>query len=118
MRVCSVPGCATIYDTTQSRCPTHETAAKQKHWAHTKAYNTKGHRITFRLAVLRRDPICTICHLAQSVVADHYPSGRDELIELGLDPNDPQHGRGLCTPCDKTQTAARQPGGWNNRQQQ
>jgi 5-methylcytosine-specific restriction protein A len=114
MRVCSTHGCPNIYPPEQgSRC--HDCAAKadKKHWAKTRAYNTKGHRITFRLAVLRRDPICVICHIRQSVVADHYPLGRDELEEQGQDPNNPDHGRGLCTDCDKKQTAARQPGGWH-----
>lgn len=115
MRVCSVPKCPEIYEGTTSRCPTHEQQAKRQHWDKTKAYNTKGHRITFRAAVLRRDPICVMCNVRQSVVADHYPQGRDELVELGLDPNDPTHGRGLCADCDKTQTAQRQPGGWNAR---
>lgn len=115
MRLCSRPGCPTVYDGTASRCPGHEQAAKQQHWAKTKGYNTKGHRITFRLAVLRRDPICVLCTLAQSTDADHYPQGRDELIEAGLNPNDPQYGRGLCSTCHKQETAAHQPGGWNAR---
>src|SRR6478672_4219530 len=111
-RICSQPGCPTIHDGPGSRCATHEVEAKRTHWDKTKAYNTKGHR-RFREQVLRRDPICVLCDVAQSVVADHYPKGRDELLALGLNPNDARYGRGLCTRCDKTQTAARQPGGWH-----
>lgn len=114
-RVCSVAGCPTIHDGTTSRCPTHEQAAKQAHWTRTKGYNTKGHRITFRLAVLRRDPICVLCGVRESTDADHHPRERQTLIDLGLNPNDPAHGRGLCSQCHKTETAANQPGGWNAR---
>lgn len=115
MRVCSVPGCATIYDSKQSRCDVHETAAKRKHWDATAGYNTKGHRQRFRPGVLAKDPICVICQLTQSVVADHYPQTRNELIDLGLDENDPRYGRGLCKRCHDQHTAATSPGGWNAR---
>lgn len=115
MRVCSIHGCPTIYDGTASRCPVHEHEGKQAHWDKTKEYNTKGHRITFRLAVLRRDPICVICGVKQATVADHYPRSRVELIDLGLDPNDPQYGRGLDKQCHDRETARNQPSGWNTR---
>lgn len=115
MRVCSQPGCPTIYDGTDSRCPVHSKSAQRKHWDNTKAYNTKGHRVRFRLGVLKRDPICVLCHVAQSTDADHYPRSRQELVELGLDADDPQYGRGLCGPCHKRETARLQPGGWNQR---
>lgn len=74
--------------------------------------NTRPHK-NFRAQVLARDPICVICDLAPSVIADHYPLGRDELIARGLNPDDPDAGRGLCKRCDSRQTAHRQPGGWN-----
>jgi 5-methylcytosine-specific restriction protein A len=51
--------------------------------------------------------------VAFATVADHYPLSRKELIDAGLDPNDPQHGRGLCKPCHDRETAQNQPGGWN-----
>jgi hypothetical protein len=38
---------------------------------------------------------------------------RRELIEAGLDLNDPKHGRGLCKSCHDSSTGERQPGGWN-----
>ena len=115
MRVCSQPGCPTIYDSTDSRCDQHRKIADQAHWARTRGYNTKGHRLRFRPGVLERDPICVLCHVAQSTDADHYPLSREDLLEQGLDANDPQHGRGLCSTCHKQQTAQHQPGGWNNR---
>lgn len=114
MRVCSTPGCPTIYDGTASRCPEHETAAKRTHWGKTRAYSSAGHR-TFREAVLRREPVCVLCGLRESSVADHYPKGRQQLIELGLNPNDPQYGRGLCKPCHDSSTAQEFPSGWNAR---
>lgn len=116
MRVCSIPGCATIYPTAEgSRCAAHRKAADHKHWQKTRAYNTKGHRVRFRLGVLRRDPICVICHIKESVVADHYPRSRIDLVDAGMDANDPQYGRGLCFECDRIQTAERQPSGWAAR---
>lgn len=115
MRVCSVHGCPNIYAGTTTRCPQHEAEANQKHWAKTRPYNSKGHRDRFRPGVLLKDPQCVLCRQATSVVADHFPLGRDELIAAGMDPDDPKHGRGLCDPCNRKQTAARQPGGWNNR---
>jgi 5-methylcytosine-specific restriction protein A len=48
-------------------------------------------------------------------VADHWPRDRRELERLGLDPDDPQHGRGLCASCHGKHTAKTQPGGFNAR---
>lgn len=56
--------------------------------------------------------MCVLCGKAPSVVADHWPLSRRELVARGLDPNDPRYGRGLCADCDRAQTARRQPGGW------
>jgi 5-methylcytosine-specific restriction protein A len=108
MRVCSVPGCPTIYNGTTTRCPTHQQEANETHWANTRDYNTPGHRTQFRPAVLKRDPICVICHKAPSTVADHHPLTRRELLAVGKNPNDPQYGRGLCTTCDHRQSGQRQ----------
>lgn len=74
-------------------------------------YSTPGH-LAFREAVLARNPICMICLRARSTVADHHPHERRDLITMGLDPNDPQHGRGLCKPCHDKHTAGTSPGGW------
>lgn len=69
--------------------------------------------------MLARDPNCVLCLQADrtepATVADHYPRSRRELVERGLDPDDPQHGRGLCSSCHGRATAQHQPGGWNAR---
>lgn len=77
------------------------------------------HRQRFRAGVLEKDPLCVICldwglH-TPATVADHWPLSRRQLVKRGLDPNDPQYGRGLCEPCHGRETQTHQPGGWNNR---
>ena len=116
MRVCSVSGCPTLYPSTEgSRCQAHRRQAdKARGTATERGYTSRGHRY-FRNAVLTRDPICVTCDLSESTVADHYPRSRKELLELGLNPNDPAYGRGLCANCHNAETAQHQPGGWNTR---
>ena len=116
MRVCSVSGCPEIYPTSEgSRCHRHRAEADRRRGTATeRGYTSKGHA-AFRRAVISADPVCVACHLRPSTVADHYPHSRRELIELGLNPNDPQYGRGLCKSCHDRETAANQPGGWNRR---
>ncbi len=111
MKVCSVPGCPTPTDA--GRCLTHRQQARVAR-VDNKVYSTAGHA-AFRAAVITRDPICTACHMAASTVADHHPHTRRELVALGLDPDAPQYGRGLCAPCHNKHTAATSPGGWNTR---
>lgn len=112
MRVCNVSGCPTISDS--SRCPVHnaETMRSNKRGIH--RYDTAGHR-HFRTAVIAKHPVCVLCGRRMTTIADHYPTSRRALIDQGLDPNDPQYGRGLCKPCHDSETAKHQPGGWNNR---
>lgn len=66
------------------------------------------HARTFRTVVLTRDPDCVIpgC-LHRSEHADHYPHARRELVDLGLNPNDPRYGRGLCQHHHNQHTADR-----------
>jgi len=112
MRVCGHSGCPTIYPSDEgSRCAKHRTAARRSRTGNA-VYSSKGHRV-FRDKVLRRDPICVLCNATQSTVADHYPLTRIELVDKGMNPNDPDHGRGLCAPCHNKHTAATSPGGWN-----
>lgn len=117
MRVCSVSGCPNLYPREQgTRCTTHRKEAdKARGTATQRGYTSKGHQ-QFRSATLNRNPICVLCHIRQATVADHYPHSRKELIELGLNPNDPEYGRGLCETCHNTQTATNQPGGWHQPQ--
>jgi len=114
MRVCSVSGCPTIYpDGEGSRCAAHRKEAdRARGTAAQRGYATPGHK-AFRRAVLLRDPICVLCGTAFSTVADHHPLSRKELLDRGLNPNDPQYGRGLCADDHNRETARNQPGGWN-----
>jgi 5-methylcytosine-specific restriction protein A len=115
MRVCSTPGCPNVYPSSEgSRCPTHRKQADQaRGTASERGYNTRGHK-RFRAAVLATDYICVIpgC-LRLATVADHFPRSKRELIDAGLDSNDPQYGRGLCKPHHDAETAQHQPGGWH-----
>lgn len=111
LKVCSRPGCPTL--TAGGRCSTCNAQADRiRGTATQRGYNSRSHK-RFRDQVLDRDPICVLCHLAASTVADHWPLSRRQLEQTGLDPNDPKHGRGLCKRCHDQETARNQPGGWN-----
>ena len=111
MRVCNIPGCPTLYEGTEGRCPTHRREARAAR-VDNRVYSTRGHR-AFREAVLLRDPICVLCARSLATVADHHPISRRDLVEFGMNPNDPSAGRGLCHRCHSIETAQHQPGGWN-----
>jgi len=112
MRVCNVAGCGVIYPTDEGgRCPTHRREARQARVSN-KVNSTRGH-LAFRDAVLTRDVVCVIPDCVQwATVADHYPRDRKTLVDLGLNPNDPQYGRGLCSVHHNQHTAATSPGGF------
>lgn len=114
MRVCSVAGCPEIYDVALgSRCAGHRREAdKARGTKHQRGYSSSGH-VRFRRDVLARDPLCVLCHVRPSTVADHYPVSRRDLVARGLNADDPARGRGLCKPCHDSETAKRQPGGWH-----
>lgn len=114
LKTCSTPGCPELVHT--GRCPRHELEAERRRGSATTRGYGRAHEASFRNAVLLRDPICVIpgCY-TPSTDADHHPRDRRELQRLGLNPNDPQHGRGLCGRCHKRETAANYPGGWNAR---
>lgn len=40
-------------------------------------------------------------------MADHYPTDRRDLVKMGLNPNDPKYGRGLCERCHNRYTASK-----------
>jgi len=114
-RVCPTPGCPTL--TNGGRCDRcTRTADRARGTSRDRGYRSPEHQ-AFRTAVLDRDPICVVCDLAASTVADHHPHSRRDLIDMGLDPNDPQRGRGVCATCHNKSTARLQPGGWNARRQ-
>lgn len=108
---CSQPGCPVLTDA--GRCHQHRREADTARGTATdRGYTSRGHQ-RFRRLVLRRDPICVLCGRAAATVADHHPRSRRELTAAGLNPDDPQHGRGLCKPCHDRETARHQPGGWH-----
>lgn len=115
MRVCAQPGCPTIFDAGEgTRCTIHRKQTDRARGTATeRGYNSPGHQ-AFRRAVLHRDPVCVLCVQRQATVADHHPLSRKQLIDRGLNPDDPKHGRGLCAACHNQQTARNQPGGWHN----
>lgn len=111
LSICPTPGCPEY--TTGGRCPACKAKAERKRGTSTQRGYGTAHRRRFRTAVLERDPICKVCGKALSQHADHHPRTRRELVAAGLDPNDPQYGRGLCGPCHSSETAKHQPGGWH-----
>ena len=110
-RVCSTPGCPNLQQG-RGKCPACKAKADRARRPHGNPYATPGHH-AFREAVLARDPICVVCLSARATVADHYPLDRVDLIDQGLDPNDPSRGRGVCKPCHDKHTARSKPSGWN-----
>lgn len=111
LRICTVPGCPEY--TTGGRCDEHRREAEVRRGTARQRGYGRGHEQQFRPGVLARDPVCVLCKAAPSVHADHYPLSRRELVAAGLDPNDPEHGRGLCGRCHSSETATHQPGGWH-----
>lgn len=119
-RVCSVPGCPEYTDR-GGKCPDHRREADQRRGTARQRGYGREHEKRFRPAVLARDPIC-VCPgcpkcsdpdsacARRSEHADHWPLSKRELIERGLDHNDPKRGRGLCGLCHASSTAHEQPG--------
>jgi len=112
-RPCSTPGCGKLHQGT-GKCPTCRAKVDRDRRPDGNPYATPGHR-TFREHVLARDPVCVLCLARPSTVADHYPTERRDLVTQGLDPDDPDRGRGLCKPCHDRHTARTSPGGWHAR---
>lgn len=113
MRLCSNPQCSELHEG-KGKCPTCAAKAEAQRRPDGNPYSTAGH-LAFRRAVLDRDPICVLCDIRVSTVADHFPLERRDLVSVGLDPNDPARGRGLCAQCHNQHTAATSPGGWAAR---
>lgn len=103
-------GCPELVD--RGRCPTHTRQAERRRGSARERGYDKRHEARFRRKVLEKHPICQLCKRDFSVHADHWPLSRRELVERGLDPYDPQYGRGLCTSDHSKETAIHQPGGW------
>lgn len=114
LKPCNESGCPTLVPKGTSRCEAHRRKAEARRGSPSQRGYGHRHRTVFREGVLARNPICVLCMRRPATEADHWPRSRDELIADGLDPDDPQHGRGLCHPCHSTETATNQPGGWND----
>jgi 5-methylcytosine-specific restriction protein A len=118
---CPAPACPELTD--GGRCPAHQQQIDQHRGGPRDRGYTTHHERTFRRQVLQRDPWCT-CQAgnhghpggcpAPSHHADHHPRTRRELVRLGLNPHDPQYGRGLCHNCHSKNTAEQTPGGWHS----
>ena len=99
--VCTTTTCAVIHTGTGKcdACISKTRATQDKQRRPTgNPYANAGHK-RFRSVVLDRDPVCVVCHLAASTVADHHPVERVDLIAQGMNPDDPTHGRGVCKRC-------------------
>jgi 5-methylcytosine-specific restriction protein A len=118
-KACTVPGCDQLAD--HGKCQDCQREADQRRGNFRQRGYRRKHEQRFRKGVLERDINCVICindnRWTPATVADHWPLGRDELIEQRLDPDDPANGRGLCTSCHSRSTALnpKQAGGWNQR---
>ena len=122
MHNCPKAGCPNLTKE-QGQCPACRAQADRARRPDGNPYATAGHK-AFRAEVLARDPYC-VCrgecehHVGQcgkpSTVADHDPVERRDLVDQGLDPNDPKYGRGKCKHCHDARTARTSKGGWNNR---
>jgi 5-methylcytosine-specific restriction enzyme A len=117
LKVCCTPGCPNL--TPGGRCADCKRESdRARGTSAERGYNSAGHLRRFRPGVLERDQLCVLCEAegrppTLATVADHWPLSRRELIAQGLDPDDPERGRGLCAGCHNRETARHQPGGWN-----
>lgn len=132
MRPCPCIGCPAHLGqpcpavVTTGRCPECTTQAERRRGtARQRGYGHR-HETRFRAGVLGMQPYC-MCRdpehghrvpcLRPATTADHWPLSRRELVARGMDPNDPKHGRALCSSCHSKETASNpnQRGGWNAR---
>lgn len=119
LRVCSCIGCTSHPGSCPKlvkagRCSGCVTVADRARGSRQQRGYDERHA-AFRRSVLLRDPTCVRCGAASSQHADHHPISLRDLRERGLNPYDPERGRGLCHPCHSAETARNQPGGFNAR---
>jgi 5-methylcytosine-specific restriction enzyme A len=90
------------------RCQRHSRQADgQRGTATQRGYTSDGHQ-AFRDEVLKAaGHRCAVCG-AEADIADHYPHSRRELVVLGMNPDDPRHGRALCKRHHDQHTASTQ----------
>lgn len=104
-RPCKVCGRPAIRN---GRCDLHERQRSQRIGTSQQRGYDAQHEEHFRRNVLQQHPICCLCQQMPSIVADHYPHSRKALVRMGLDPNNPDYGRGLCVSCHNAHTSKHQ----------
>lgn len=112
-RPCSIPGCGKPARD-GGKCEEHQRQQRKYSDDRRGSATARGygaaHQKRFRPGVLERDGhTCQVCG-GHATVADHYPHSRRELVAMGLDPDDPQYGRALCTEHHNQHTGRTQ--GW------
>lgn len=113
---CKSPGCSNPArqgrpTCTECRTRSNRDLRTRRGNSHRQGYG-RGHRERFRIGVLTRDRLCRICKRRETTVADHHPTDRKTLVKMGLDADDPEYGRGVCTRCHDWWTSQENPGGW------
>ena len=115
LTTCSTSSCPNL--TEGGRCADCARDAEQRRGSSSARGYGRKHRSRFRKTVLERDICCVLCRdegkWTLATVADHHPLSRRELVDRGMDPDDPAHGRALCHDHHSKETAINQPGGFN-----
>jgi 5-methylcytosine-specific restriction enzyme A len=114
---CASTGCPNDALPRRSTCTEHSRRTPDRRPPAAARGYGHAHRTRFRAGVLNRDPICTCpgCQrctrpnpgtrcVAPSTDADHHPLTRVQLVADGADPDEPDHGRGLCHACHSSHT--------------
>lgn len=112
-RPCTTCGAKATY---RGKCSRHTKQGEKRRGSASQRGYDKAHAELFREPVLAAAGyVCQIegCD-AEATVADHWPLSRRELVAQGLNPNDPKHGRGLCTFHHGQHTATMQ-GHWHKQ---
>lgn len=69
-----------------------------------------GERTSFppatRKRILKRDPVCVLCHVNPSTIADHEPNYMTLVRRREPNPHDERFGQGVCSPCHDIKTLA------------
>jgi 5-methylcytosine-specific restriction enzyme A len=99
--VCLEPGCPVKVER-GGRCPTHGKAHDGRPSSSRRGYGRAWSRT--RAAFLEQNRLCARCG-ATATVADHHPTSRARLVELGVEDVDAWHRlQPLCAPCHGRKT--------------
>jgi 5-methylcytosine-specific restriction enzyme A len=114
MQVCARGGCGKL--ASGRFCPEHLLTRREERKQFDqrrsddpirKLYSTKGWQATRRL-VLYRDPLCKLCKVAFSTIADHVIPARKWIAQHGGELEsffDDSNLQGICKPCHDAKTA-------------